>query len=81
MNLEPTTTTDPAALEAVRRDFPRYRIDVELTVYRPRYVARRLGPGPGPHTLITSDLAELRAELGTGRPTAPPDTRLTQPRR
>ena len=74
MNLEPATTTDPAALEAVRRDFPRYRIDVELTVGRPRYVARRLAPGPGPHTLITSDLAELRTELGPGRPLPQPDT-------
>ena len=28
-----------------------------------RYVARRIQPGPGPHTLITSNLNELRAEL------------------
>ena len=74
MNLEPATTADPAALEAARRDFPRYRIDVELTVHRPRYVARRIAPGPGPHTLITNDLAELRTELGTGRPPSPPDS-------
>jgi hypothetical protein len=68
MHLDPTSsTTELAALAAARRDFPRYRIDVELTLDRPRYVARRTHPGPGPHTLITSDLTELRAELGTSR--------------
>lgn len=56
---------DAADLEAARRDFPRYQIDVELAVDRRRYVARRIQPGPGPHTLITSDLAELRAELSS----------------
>jgi hypothetical protein len=40
---------------------------VELAVDRRRYVARRIQPGPGPHTLITSNLNELRAEL-EGRP-------------
>jgi hypothetical protein len=55
--------SDAADLEAARRDFPRYQIDVELAVDRRRYVARRIQPGPGPHTLITSDLSELRAEL------------------
>jgi hypothetical protein len=75
MNLDPTTSaTDLAALDAARRDFPGYRIDVELTLERPRYVARRTHPGAGPHTLITSDLAELRAELGVGRQ-APPEDR------
>ena len=74
MNLDPTTSaTDLAALDAARRDFPSYQIDVELTMERPRYVARRTHPGAGPHTLITSDLAELRAELGAGRQTAPED--------
>jgi hypothetical protein len=74
MNLDPTTSaTDLAALDAARRDFPGYRIDVELTLERPRYVARRTHPGAGPHTLITSDLAELRAELGVGRQARPED--------
>ena len=64
MTLDPFTSTDElAGLEAARRDFPRYQIDVELAVDRRRYVARRIQPGPGPHTLITSDLNELRAEL------------------
>ena len=74
MNLDPASSaTDLAALDAARRDFPRYQIDVELTMERPRYVARRTHPGPGPHTLITSDLAELRAELGTRRQAPPED--------
>jgi hypothetical protein len=74
MNLDPTTSaTDLAALDAARRDFPGYQIDVELTLERPRYVARRTHSGAGPHTLITSDLAELRAELGVGRQAPPED--------
>ena len=72
MNLDPASSaTDLAALDAARRDFPSYQIDVELTMERPRYVARRTRPGAGPHTLITSDLAELRAELGVRRRTEP----------
>ena len=64
MDLDPFTSTDElAGLEAARRDFPRYQIDVELALARRRYVARRIQPGPGPHTLITSNLNELRAEL------------------
>ena len=64
MDLDPFTSTDElAGLEAARRDFPSYQIDVEQIVDRRRYVARRIQPGPGPHTLITSNLNELRAEL------------------
>jgi DNA-binding XRE family transcriptional regulator len=59
----------PGDLEDARRDFPRYLIHEELHYDRRRYVARRTQPGPGPHTLITSDLAELRAEL---TPASPP---------
>ena len=70
MDLVPMTTTDLGDLEAARRDFPRYQIDVEPAVDRRRYVARRTQPGPGPHTLITSDLTELRQELATSQPTA-----------
>ena len=68
MDLEPMTTTDLRDLEAARRDFPRYHIEVEPAIDRRRYIARRAQPGPGPHTLITSDLTELRAELATSRP-------------
>ena len=58
----------PGDLEAARRDFPWYLIHEELHYDRRRYVARRTQPGPGPHTLITSDLAELRAELTPATP-------------
>ena len=66
MNLDPTPSTDELIrLEAARLDFPRYQIDVERALDRLRYVARRIQPGPGPHTLVTSDLTELCAELGS----------------
>jgi len=54
---------DVAELDAARRDFPGYQIEVEPRPGRCSFVARRTQPGPGPHTLITSDLTELRAEL------------------
>lgn len=64
MNLDPpAAAAQRADLDAARRDFPRYHIDVEPTPGRHRYIARRTQPGPGPHTLITSDLTELRTEL------------------
>ena len=45
MNLDPAAgATDLAALDAARRDFPGYQIDLELTMERPRYVARRTHP-------------------------------------
>lgn len=73
MNLEDPTpsVTELADLQTARRDFPGYQIDVDLTIDRRRYIARRTQPGPGPHTLITSDLTELRAELTTSHPTPP----------
>jgi len=62
-----------ADLDAARRDFPGYQIEVEPVPGRLRYIARRAQPGPGPHTLIISDLAELRSELSpTRKPTASP---------
>lgn len=73
MNLDPTASQpDAGDLDAARRDFPRYRIDAELAVDRRRYVACRIQPGPGPHTLITSDLDELRAELASSHQRARP---------
>lgn len=65
--------TQRADLDAARRDFPGYQIEVEPVPGRRRYIARRTQPGPGPHTLITSDLTELRAELDPmQQPTASP---------
>lgn len=74
MNLDPTATpAQRADLDTARRDFPGYRIEVEPVPGRRRFIARRTEPGPGPHTLVTSDLAELRAELSpTQQPTASP---------
>ena len=71
-------TTDPSTLselDGIRREFPRYRIDIEHFPHRQRYVARRIQPGPGPHTFITADLDELRAELATIQPSLPRRTR------
>jgi hypothetical protein len=50
-------------LAALRHEFPRYRIWLDPIPGRHRFVARRQHPGPGPHTVITSDAAELRAAL------------------
>jgi hypothetical protein len=52
------------SLPALRADFPQFRIWRETEEgNRIRYIARSLGPGIRPHTLVTADLAELRAEL------------------
>jgi hypothetical protein len=61
---------DSAALPALRDDYPRFRIWRETTGTRTRYIARRLSPGAHPHTVVTSDLSELRAELAAGASTA-----------
>ncbi|HXP21325.1 MAG TPA: hypothetical protein VN840_16905 [Streptosporangiaceae bacterium] len=62
----PVSLDGPAALPALRAAFPHFRIWHEVTGGRSRYVARRLAAGPGPHTVVTQDLAELRAVLGDG---------------
>jgi O-methyltransferase involved in polyketide biosynthesis len=57
---------DPAphdSLKAIRRDFPHFRIWREITGDRTRYIARRQQPVPGPHTVVTADLGELRSAL------------------
>jgi hypothetical protein len=67
------TPAQRADLNAARRDFPGYLIEVEPTPGRRHYIARRVQPGPGPHTLITSDLTELRVELSPAQqPAASP---------
>jgi hypothetical protein len=52
-----------ATLAALRQEFPAYRLWLEPAYGRYRFVARRLNPGTRPHTVITSDPAELRAAL------------------
>jgi hypothetical protein len=77
------TPTD-LTLAALRREFPGYWLWMEIVCGRYRFVARRRNPGTGPHTVVTSDLAELRAALATpAQPQARPRRRATgrRPRR
>jgi len=60
---EPMNTPPDRTLAALRREFPRYRIWLEPAHDQYRFVARRQHPGTGPHTVITSDPAELRTAL------------------
>ena len=71
----PHQATDLGSLAELRDDFPSYRIWQEITGIRVRYVARRIDPGPGLHTLVTADLEEMRGilpRLTVGRPAPPP---------
>ena len=77
-------TRPDLTLAALRREFPGYRLWLESVRGRYRFVARRRNPGTGPHTVITCDLAELRAALTTpAQPQARPHGRATpgRPRR
>jgi hypothetical protein len=66
-------TPPEATLAALRQEFPGYRIGLEPAYGRYRFVARRMHPGTRPHTVITSDAAELRAALATpAQPQAKP---------
>ncbi len=60
-------------LTSLRKDYPGFQVWQEVTGDRVRYVARRLPPGIGPHTVITADLGELRAVLDDA-PAPPPGT-------
>src|ERR1022692_1452373 len=60
-------------LDALREDFPQYRIWSEPGRDQTRYVARSQRTGLCPHTVVTADLAELRAAL-SGTPAQPDDT-------
>src|SRR5260370_5042472 len=53
----------PDEIERLRQEYPGFRIWREAIGDRVRYVARRLRPGTGPHTVVTADLDELRAVL------------------
>jgi len=57
---------DEPNLAELQAGFPQFAIWREPGHGQPRYVARSLRPGTRPHTLITSDLGELRTELSTG---------------
>jgi hypothetical protein len=62
------TTPPHVTLTALRADFPEFQIWLEQLSSRDRFVARRQRPGPGLHTVVTSDPAELRATLAAARP-------------
>jgi hypothetical protein len=69
---EETMSTPPdATLAALRQEFPGYRVWLEPVYGRYRFVARRLHPGTRPHTVITSDPAELRAALADAQRPVP----------
>jgi hypothetical protein len=53
-----------AELDRLRADFPEFWIWPESTGSGVRFVARSQRPGLNPHTVVTADLAELRAALG-----------------
>lgn len=53
----------PDELASLREEFAGFRIWREVTGEHIRFVAQRLRPGAGPHTVVTADAAELRAAL------------------
>ena len=59
-------------LADLQQDFPRYRIWQEPMGDRIRLVAVRRKSGTSPHTLVTTDLSELRAALANSTPTPGP---------
>jgi len=55
--------TGQRKLAELQEDFPGFRIWREVTGDRVRLVAVRRRRGTRPHTVVTTDLAELRAVL------------------
>jgi hypothetical protein len=64
--MERASGNSEISLPAVRSEFPQFRIWRETEGARTRYIARGLFLGVRPHTVVTADLAELRAELSDG---------------
>jgi hypothetical protein len=64
-------TTDPDELAMLAAGFPGFRIWRETVPGRTRYVARGVSLGVRPHTVVTGDLAELRAALTAGPGSGP----------
>ncbi len=50
-------------LETLRREYPGFRIWMETIGDRTRYIACRTHLGNSPHTVVTTDLAELLGAL------------------
>jgi hypothetical protein len=59
--------TSRRQLAALRAEFPCFRIWPEQTCDRARFVARSLHLELNPHTVVTDDMAELRAALEPAR--------------
>jgi hypothetical protein len=68
----PDVVPDPLA--ALQRDFPAYHFWSETTLTGPRYIAQSRHLSQSPHTLVTRDPAEMRAELSAAKPPPPPIT-------
>ncbi len=66
--LDPVRRSDLADLQ---EDFPGYRIFTEITGERVRLVAVRRHHWTSPHTVVTADVAELRAALTGPTPAGP----------
>jgi len=62
----------PDILTTLQCDFPNYHIWQETTLTGPRYIAHSRHLSQSPHTLVTRDPDELRAELSAAKPTPPP---------
>ena len=73
--MERASGNSEISLLALRSEFPQFRIWRETEGTRTRYIARSLLPGVRPHTVVTADLAELRAELSHDSKQQPPDRR------
>lgn len=65
-----------ADLDALRTEFAEYVLWCEQTPRRAQYVARCLHLHASPHTIVTTDLAELREALHQGRSSQPDHPRL-----
>jgi hypothetical protein len=61
------TTPPHVTLTALRAEFPGFQIWLEELSGRRRFIARRQHPGPGLHTIVTSDPTELRTTLAAAR--------------
>ena len=55
-------------LVTLRREFPGFRIWMEVVGDRTRYIARSRHLGKSPHTVVTADPAELLAALAAPDP-------------
>jgi hypothetical protein len=68
---DPLSSQRAQELAHLQEDFPGFRIWQEITGERTRLVAVRRHLGISPHTVVTTEAAELRAALGNPRRTTP----------